>query len=163
MDRGRGRRLIRELSDELDDPRRLRKGGGHMKPRDFAVIVMCAALFTGCVSSATHKGAVDELAALRQASEQMAAEFDSFKEQAASDLGALQQDKSRLANVLQAVQAAEHLLRQALDEANASLNREQEIQEDLRGEMAKLQNEHEQLQRKDGQRPRPLVDLCAIR
>ncbi|MCH6558660.1 MAG: OmpA family protein [Nitrospirae bacterium] len=118
-----------------------------MKPRDFAVIVMCAALFTGCVTSATHKDAVDELAAMRKASEQMAAEFDSFKEQAAAELGALQQDKSRLANELQAVQAAEQQVRQALDETNASLNREQEIQEDLRGEIAKLQNAHEQLQR----------------
>lgn len=147
MDGGRGRWLNCELSDELDDPRMMRKGGGHMKPRDFAAIVMCAALFTGCVTSATHKDAVDELAAMRKASEQMAAEFDSFKEHAAAELGALQQDKSRLANELQAVQAAEQQVRQALDEANASLNREQEIQEDLRGEIAKLQNAHEQLQR----------------
>lgn len=107
-----------------------------MKPRDFAVIVMCAALFTGCVSSATHKNTVEELTALREGSDQMTAEIE-----------ALQQDKSRLADELQAVQVAEHLLRQALDEANSSLNREQEIQEDLRGEMANLQREREQLQR----------------
>ncbi len=107
-----------------------------MKPRDFAAIVMCAALFTGCVSAATHKNTVEELTALREGSDQMTAEIE-----------ALQQDKSRLADELQAVQAAEHLLRQALEVANASLNREQEIQEDLRGEMADLQREHEQLQR----------------
>ncbi|MCH7566138.1 MAG: OmpA family protein [Nitrospirae bacterium] len=107
-----------------------------MKPRDFAVIVMCKALFTGCVSSATHKNTVEELTALREGSDQMTAEIE-----------ALQQDKSRLADELQAVQAAEQLLRQALDEANGSLNREQEIQEDLRGEMANLQREREQLQR----------------
>ncbi len=118
-----------------------------MKPRDFAAIVMCAALFTGCVTSATHKDAVDELAAMRKASEQMAAEFDSFKEHAAAELGALQRDKSRLADELQAVQAAEQQVRQGLDEANASLNREREIHRDLHGEMTNLQMEHEQLQR----------------
>ena len=107
-----------------------------MKPRDFAVIVMCAALFTGCVSSAIHKNTVEELTALREGSDQMTAEIE-----------ALQQDKSRLADELQAVQVAEHLLRQALEEANGSLSREMEIQEDLRGEMANLQREREQLQR----------------
>jgi chemotaxis protein MotB len=75
-----------------------------MKIRTVARVVLCAALVTGCVSTETHKKSLAGLEEARKGAAQTAAEFESFKTQAAAEAASL---KSQLADVNARIAALE--------------------------------------------------------
>lgn len=72
-----------------------------MRDAAYAVIMICAALVTGCVTKETYLKSQAEAEAARKASAQAAAAFETFKKQSADDIASLRQELTNVKRVLE--------------------------------------------------------------
>lgn len=71
-----------------------------MRYAAYAVITICAALVTGCVTKDTYQKSQADTEAARKTSAQTAAAFEAFKKQSAGDIASLQQELTNVKRTL---------------------------------------------------------------
>ncbi len=130
-----------------------------MTCRVLAAVAVWATMVTGCVSGSTHKTTLAELEEARKASNQTTAAFESFQEEAATDITALEQEQGRFMSELLTTNNSLAQTQTDLESAQSHLGNEQQSRRDAENQLAKLQDEHQKLEQviSDFQQERDLL------
>ncbi len=130
-----------------------------MTCRVLAAVAVWATMVTGCVSGSTHKTTLAELEEARKASNQTTAAFESFQEEAATDITALEQKQGRFMSELLTASNSLAQTQTDLESAQSHLGNELQSRRDAENQLAKLQDEHQKLEQviSDFQQERDLL------
>jgi len=130
-----------------------------MTCRVLAAVAVWATMVTGCVSGSTHKTTLAELEEARKASNQTTAAFESFQEEAATDITALEQEQGRFMSELLTANNSLAQTQTNLESAQSHLGNELQSRRDAENQLAKLQDEHQKLEQviSDFQQERDLL------
>ncbi|MBI5855161.1 MAG: OmpA family protein [Nitrospirae bacterium] len=107
--------------------------------------ILWTIVLAGCVTSGTHQQTVDDLEKARKASAQTDASFEGFKKQAAAQISALEEDKSRLGNAVLAAQSTANQSRAALETSESALAGERTARRQLDAKLNRLTSDHQML------------------
>ncbi|MCI0627605.1 MAG: OmpA family protein [Acidobacteria bacterium] len=127
------------------------------------ILTICMVTVIGCVSKGAHTQTLTDLEQARKASAQTAAAFDSYKKQATAEIEGLKQERTNLSNDLLASLTATNKLQQQLDTTTKTVTSELEAKRALEGEVKRLQDLSQQVQRLSGElrRERDLLQAKA--
>jgi chemotaxis protein MotB len=122
-----------------------------MKVMNLIAMSVCGLLVAGCVTKGTHGQTVAELEETRKASAKAATDFDTLKKQSATQIAALEEEKSKVANELMSAQNAATKAQQDLDRANKNLDTALMDRRELEEEAKRLRADTSESQRTSGE------------
>ena len=115
------------------------------------LVVALFVLLQGCVTSGTHEQTLADLQSAKKSGSETQASFDSFKKQSAAQIGALEQENSRLSNELLAAQSTTNQTRAALETAESALTDERSARRQLDSKLSRLTNDNQMLEQLGGE------------
>lgn len=122
-----------------------------MRAARLTLIVIGMLGLAGCVSSGTHEQTVAELDQARKASQKLAADFDSFKQQSADQIAKLEKEKAALSEDLLAAQTAGGKMQRELDQTKKNLDATLASRRDLETDVKTIRAETSGMERLNGE------------